>query len=282
MKVRGERECRDCGTRWSYYETGSVACPACESLRSAGIGERATHTDSPATLEIDAHRARIGDARGTLPAEGVDDLKRDLREYLRKRGFIDGGELRPLDATYLAARELLEGVDAFDRLVDPTDPDREYLLALLAGVETGDRPPTDAVPPSLREARGMAAASAVEAYRSDLLTFLDELADAPDDGANGANEAAGANEADGADDAAPAVTVDGTETAAASERIAPAREVLGRLRDRTKRVEALHGDVDPAVADALVAAADALGEYVRTGDETSLSAARARVDDAEV
>lgn len=276
MKVRGERECRDCGTRWSYYETGSVACPACESLRSAGIGERATHTDSPATLEIDAHRARIGDARGTLPAEGVDDLKRDLREYLRKRGFIDGGELRPLDATYLAARELLEAVDAFDRLVDPTDPDREYLLALLAGVETGDRPPTDAVPTALREARGMAAADAVEAYRSDLLTFLDELADAADDGARGADEA------DGTEDAAPAVTVDGTETAAASERIAPARDVLERLRDRTKRVEALHGDVDPAVADALVVAADALGEYVRTGDETSLSTARDRIDDAEV
>ena len=255
MKVRGERECRDCGARWSYYETGDVACPACESLRSVGVGERAVHTDSPATLDIDAQRARIGDARGTLPAEGVDDLKRDLRAYLRKRGFIDGGELRPLDATYLAARELLEAVDAFDRLVDPTDPDREYLLALLAGVETGDRPPTDAVPSSLREARGMAAVSAVDAYRRDLLTFLDELAE----------------------DGAATVTVEGEEPSV-PDRITHARDVMERLRDRTKRVEALHGDVDPAVADALVDAVNGVGAYVGTGEEASLSTARNRVD----
>jgi DNA-directed RNA polymerase subunit RPC12/RpoP len=31
MKIRGERECTDCGTRWSYYDTASVECPQCGS-----------------------------------------------------------------------------------------------------------------------------------------------------------------------------------------------------------------------------------------------------------
>ena len=259
MKVRGERECRECGARWSYYETGSVECPDCASLRSVGVDDRTAHTDAPTTLDLSPHRARFGDARGTLPEGGVDDLKTDLREYARKRGFIRGGELLPLDRTYLAARELLEAVDLYDRLRDPTDRDREYLLALLAGADAGDRPATESVPDPLREARGMAAVRAVDEYRTDLLAFLDELG--------------------GTDDSeTPTVSVAGDDP---RSRIDLTREVLERLRDRTKRVEALTGDVPPADADALVDAADALGEYVRTGDEAVLDRARARLSETE-
>src|SRR6056297_3107232 len=176
MKVRGERECQSCGARWSYYETGSVACPSCGDLRSVGVDARTAHTDAPVALDLAAHRERFGDALDTLPRSGVDELQSDLREYCRKRGFIDGGRLAPLDETYLAARELLEAVDCFARLRDPTDADRDYLLDLLARADEGGRPATDAVPSALREARGMATVRAVEAYRSDALDFLDELA----------------------------------------------------------------------------------------------------------
>jgi len=263
MKVRGERECKECGARWSYYETGSVECPDCNSLRSVGVDDRTAHTDTGATLDLTPHRTRFGDARGTLPEEGVDDLKSDLREYARKRGFIRGGELLPLDDTYLAARELLEAIDLYDRLRDPGDRDREYLLALLAGADDGDRPAIEAVPDSLREARGMAAVRAVDEYRTDLLSFLDEL-----------DETDTADEGDRSDPSTVSVAGDDPRS-----RIDPARALLERLRDRAKRVEALTGDVPPADADSLVDAADAIGEYVRTGDESARDRARERITD---
>ena len=274
MKVRGERECQSCGTRWSYYETGSVACPSCGDLRSVGVDARTAHTDAPVSLDLAAHRERFGDAPGTLPRSGVDELQSDLREYCRKRGFISGGRLAALDGTYLAARELLEAVDCFERLRDPTDADREYLLALLAGADDGERPPTDEVPSALREARGMAAVRAVEAYRSDALDFLDELEDGAERSGDEPIEAE-RHDAEG-DDSQP-VVVDGADP---GSRVAPARDAFERLRDRVARVDALGGDVPPAAADALVEAADALGEYVRTGDEAALEAANGLLDDA--
>lgn len=289
MKIRGERKCRDCGNRWSYFETGTVECPDCGSLRSVGTTARATHTDSPVTLELSPHRDRFGEARGTLPTEGIDDLKRDLREYVHKRGFIHSGELRDLDSTYLAARELIEAVDVYDRLRNPTDADREYLLALLAGADDGDRPDTTVVPEAMREARGMAAVRSVDEYRADLSTFLEELADLREP-AGGKGEGAvsvrdvgvgvdaerngerDANVEDADVDAVDDVDVD---------RVAPAREALERLRDRIRRVEALQGDVEPATADALVGAANALGDYVRSGTTASLERARDRIDESE-
>lgn len=285
MKVRGERECQSCGTRWSYYDTGSVACPNCGDLRSVGVDDRTAHTDAPVSLNLSPHRERFGDAPETLPRSGADDLQSDLREYCRKRGFIDGGRLAPLDGTYLAARELLEAVDCYERLRDPTDADREYLLALLAGADDGDRPPADEVPSALREARGMAAVRPVEEYRSDALDFLDELesgaarGDARRDKAARDDDEGDTVRNDDEGDDAPTVTVEGADP---TSRIAPARDAFERLRDRVTRVDALGGDISPAAADALVRAADALGEYIRTGDETALTTANDLIDEANV
>ncbi|WP_096390056.1 DUF7117 family protein [Halopenitus persicus] len=250
MKVRGERECVSCGTQWSYYETGEVACPECGSVQSVGIAERRRHTDSPAELDLTAHRARFGEASGPLPEEGVDDLKRDLRGYVRKRGFIDGGDLRGLDDdVLLAAYELLQVVDAVDRLPDPDERDRDYLLRLLAGADGGDRPAPEDVPPNLHAARGLATVAAVEAYREDLRTHLEDLT------------------ADGAD---------------GDRDLEAARDVLESLRDRSKRVESLQGDVDPETAETLVRAADDLGRYLRTGRPDALESARDRLSEPVV
>lgn len=283
MNVRGERECRDCGCHWSYYETGSVECPDCGSLKSVGTAERALHTDAPVTLELSAHRTRFGEVRSTLPSEAIDGLKHDLRAYVRRRGFIHGGELRGLDATYLAARELLEAVDVYDRLRDPTDADWEYLLALVAGAEDGGRPESTTVPEAMREARGMAAARAVNEYREDLSTFLDELErlGSETDGSESAERPVRVDAEPAATDstATDSTATDSTDNPGA--RVTPAREVLERLRDRTKRIEALNGDVDPGTAESLIEAADALGDYVRTGNAEGLDRAHDRIDELE-
>ncbi len=269
MRVRGERECGSCGTRWSYYETGSVACPSCGGLRSVGVDDRAMHTDAPVDLDLASHRDRFGDAAGTLPRTGVDALRDDLREYCRRRGFIDAGRLTALDETYLAARELLEAIDCFDRLRDPVDADREYVLALLSGADDGKRPPADRVPRALREARGMAAVRAVEAYRADTLSFLEEV-----ESLTGAADGGGRTTTDD-DGSERVITVTGDAPAA---RGAPARDALERLRERAKRADALDGDVSAATADALVDAANAVGEFVRTGDERALASAERALD----
>ena len=272
MKVRGERECRECGTHWSYYETGSIECPACGSVRSVGLDERTTHTDTPVELDLSDHRSRFGEARETLPDDHVEKLKGDLREYTRRRGFIRAGELLPLDPVYLAARELLETVDVYDRLRDPTDIERKYLLSLLGGVTDGVRPPAADVPESVREARGMAAVHSVEAYRSDLLSFLDEQPffreQESDETSNNATRTGSKAE----NDDFSQIAESNSDTGAPREDLA--RDAIEQLRDRTKLVEALGGDVSPGEADALVDAADAIGEFVRDGEHAALTRAR--------
>jgi len=175
MKIRGTRECQSCETRWSYYETGSITCPNCGAMRSVGVDEaRRTHTDSPAELDLEPVRRTLA----TEPLDHVvDDLKERLRGYTRKRGFINGGELQPLDDRYLAARELLHASDLAARSHGPSEAEELYVLELLGGAESGEWPPETDFPNSLSAARGLAVADAVAAYRRDLRTWLDDHPD---------------------------------------------------------------------------------------------------------
>jgi len=259
MKIRGRRVCQACTTEWSYYETGSVACPNCGSLRSVGRDEeRQLHTDAPATLPLAQFHAQI--AEEPIDAYAA-DLKAVLREYTRKRGFINGGELQPLDDRYLTARTLLHTVDILARRRELTDDAELYLLSLYKTLTDDDRSAdatdsdsadaTDSdsaerddpsgeltaaqVPSDLRTAWGLAATDAVDAYCSDLRTWLDATPD---------------------------------ESAATT---------LSQLRDHVNRLNALQGDVEPAVAADLVGAARAVGRYLRTGDDDALTVARDRL-----
>lgn len=239
MEIRGRRACQSCDTEWSYYETGSIACPNCGSLRSVGLDDdRKQHTDSPAALPLDQFSDRIAD-------EPVDhyaaDLKAVLREYTRKRGFINGGDLRDLDDTYLAARTLLHTVDALARERQPTADEELYLLdlyeALTAdGDAIDDLPPCGPVPEALAGAWGLAASDAVNVYNKDLKRWLDANPD--------------------------------TE----------AQNTLGSLREHIKRVQALQGDVDPETASSLVRTARDIGRYLREDDANALATARDRLD----
>lgn len=174
MEIRGQRECKDCGQEWSYYDTGSVACPNCESLRSVGIGNRERHTDAPASLDLTGTRSSVEE---TDIGAVADDVTASLRAYTRKRGFINAGELRPLDEEFLMAHELTQALDIYGRLRDPDEQVEYYVLALLRGVNDGERPAPDAVAPAMREARGLGYAEALSAYRRDLVEWLDDHPD---------------------------------------------------------------------------------------------------------
>lgn len=171
MEIRGERECRECGNRWSYFETGSVACPACGSVHSVGRGDRAVHTAGGAALDL-------GPARRAVDAEPVDrvaELAADAgREYRLSAGFLDAGDLLPLDDTYLLAAELETVGAELERAMRVDETEEHYLLTLVGAPEAGERPGPDAVPASLAPARGLAVGRAVEDYARDLRRVVDD------------------------------------------------------------------------------------------------------------
>ena len=180
MEIRGRRRCKSCGTRWSYYETGSVSCPECGSRHSVGIDEeRAVHTATAATLDLAPIRADVD----TEPLRRLAERGNErAREFTRGYGFIDAGELVGLDETYLAAMELRYASAELSRRLDIGDRAERYFFDLLRADE-GKRPDPDAVPRSMRSTRGMAYADAVEEYRSDLRTYAAEAEAEHSDGA---------------------------------------------------------------------------------------------------
>ncbi|QLC32713.1 TFIIB-type zinc ribbon-containing protein [Halarchaeum sp. CBA1220] len=231
MEVRGERECTACGTQWSYYETGSIACPSCGSIKSVATEEeRREQTDLAPTLELDDAVAAAGDEDYRTAAERAREA---ARRYTHARGFLRGGDLLDLDDTVLAAWELRYVASAFARAFDHTEAESFYFVSLLRGAPDGERPPASDVPESMRAARGNGYADAVADYRDDVRRYLD----------------------------------DGPEW----EGIAG---LLESLDDHVRRMHALDGEVPPAEADALVAAARSIGRYARDGDASDREDAR--------
>lgn len=179
MKIRGRRECKECGTEWSYYDTGAIACPACGSLHSVGTeDDRTLHTATAGTLDL----APIRDAIDSEPLDRLAERAGDrAREFTRGHGFIDGGRLQPLDDAYVAAMELRHAAAELQRRMDVSDEDELYFIELLRADE-GERPPSEAVPSSMRATRGLACANACKEYRSDIRTYTEEHPDAAVDG----------------------------------------------------------------------------------------------------
>ncbi|MFO7925429.1 MAG: DUF7117 family protein [Halobacteriota archaeon] len=174
MKIRGRRECKACGTQWSYYDTGEVFCPSCGSHHSVGTGDaRTLHTATTATLDLTP-------LRGSVDSEPIDrlaDRANDrARAFTRGYGFIDAGRLQPLDDTYLATMELKHVAASLRRRLTVPDDEGWYFSTLFRADE-GERPNAEAVPQSLRAIRGLAYANAVREYHADLRTYVQEHPD---------------------------------------------------------------------------------------------------------
>lgn len=169
MKLRERRECVDCGECWSYFERESVTCPSCGSVRSTALDAEGTlHTVGGDDLDLTEARQAVDEE----PLRTVARLAADAsRGFMAEQGFIDRGELRSLDDTTVAAAELRQAADRLRRSMDPEEDAEWYFLALLRGAEDGERP--EEVPPGFESVRGLAIASAVERYRSDLARYLE-------------------------------------------------------------------------------------------------------------
>lgn len=170
MRVRGRRRCKECETEWSYFDSGEIACPNCGSLRSVGVDrERSLHTDTPVDLDLAEARGLVDDRPLSEVAAAAADA---AREYVVRRGFIAGGELKPLDDRYLRAAELRQVGTALRKRLETTDEAEAYFLGLLDGGTDPGHPP-----PSLEQAAGLAAVTAVEAYVTDLRKWLNDHPD---------------------------------------------------------------------------------------------------------
>lgn len=165
MEIPGERECTACGTRWSYYETGEITCPACGSVRSVGVDDATAHTAGTVTLDLTPVRELVDER----PLREVADEAADAAaEYLRTAGFVHAGELQPLEERYLAAAELRRVGTTMGRLMDVTEEEELHFLSLLRGADDGERPAPADVPETFHPERGLAVAAAVDAYLADL------------------------------------------------------------------------------------------------------------------
>lgn len=171
MDIRGDRRCTSCGARWSYYETGEIACPECGDLQSVGVGERQTHTAGTATLDLTP-------IRGQSDSEPTRELAKQASEaaqsYLKTVGFIHAGELQPLAETYVGACELRRVATTLSRQLQLTEAEELYFLELLRGVDGGERPDGETVPETFYPERGLAATAAADAYLTDFRRLLDD------------------------------------------------------------------------------------------------------------
>ena len=165
MDIRGNRKCTACGARWSYYETGEIACPECGSLKSVGTDDRQTHTAGTTDLDLTGVIADID----TAPTREIADAAADeAASYVRTVGFIDAGSLLGLSETYVGACELRRVGRTLGRVLTINTDEELYFLSLLRGVADGERPPPGEVPDAFRPERGLAATAAIDAYLTDL------------------------------------------------------------------------------------------------------------------
>lgn len=162
MEIRGKRRCLDCEATWNYFETGGVSCPECGSIRSEATSGEEKDTSGPGLDTSDLIGKFGSDFREAL-GEAADRC----RSYVSRQGFIEAGDLRPPEARYVMAAEIVE-IEGLPGL-EFGDGERRYVVDLVRGLRTGD--PPDERPESLDAAHNLALARTAEKYIRDLRRY---------------------------------------------------------------------------------------------------------------
>jgi hypothetical protein len=166
MEIRGERECLDCGEKWSYFETREPECPECGSLRSRAVEDAAK--DTAGAVETGDLLTRFG---GEFD-DALEEAEERCREYTSRAGFVEGGELLPPESVYVMACEVKHIAAEFVGAREPTDEEHAYVVSLVEGVEAGKPPSPDERPASLDAAHNRAIAETVEEYAKEISGYL--------------------------------------------------------------------------------------------------------------
>ncbi|MDY7082388.1 MAG: hypothetical protein SXQ77_08310 [Halobacteria archaeon] len=161
MEIRGERECLDCGSTWSYFDTKSVESVGGEEMDSDSVlGE----------LRMDDVIPRLG----TEFEDALEDAEENCRSYVSRQGFIKGGELQPPSPRFVMACEIIEIADALLRPMrrEITEDERLYVVDMIHGLKEGEPPAPDERPESLDTYHNLAVARTVEDYAREVSRYV--------------------------------------------------------------------------------------------------------------
>ena len=135
MEIRGERECLECGSTWSYFESREVCCPECGSIKSQSMSS--PRMDN--TTDIDLVDSEVLGGLSDDLDSALSTLEERCREYTGKTGFVERGDLKPPSPRYVMACEVKQIAAIYDAN-QLTGDDRRYFVDLVHGLRDGEPP----------------------------------------------------------------------------------------------------------------------------------------------
>ncbi|MFB6284080.1 MAG: hypothetical protein ABEK59_09145 [Halobacteria archaeon] len=161
MELRGERECLECGSTWSYFDSRQVCCPECGSIRSQSVSS--PRMDS--TSDVDIVDSEVLTGIGENFDETLSELEERCRRYTSQTGFVEKGDLKPPTPRYVMACEIKHAATTRDA-EGLDEKSRRYVVDLVHGIRDGE--PPDKTPSGLQETHNLAIAETVRDYSTEV------------------------------------------------------------------------------------------------------------------
>ncbi|XGI84437.1 hypothetical protein ACEU6E_04095 [Halorutilales archaeon Cl-col2-1] len=169
MEIRGDRRCLECGYEWSYFETNRIRCPDCGSMRSESTSSGQFDTQGSANSGIGFNELV---SKTASFEETLSEAEESCRKFVSNYGFIDAGELQPPSPEYVMAAEVTEIANGLlTSRGDVDDEEREYVIDLLRGIESGEPPAPEERPSSLDSYHALAVARLVDEYSKEIRRY---------------------------------------------------------------------------------------------------------------